>query len=157
MASLHWRHDDHDGVSNHQPHGCLLNRLFGRRSKKTSKLRVTGLCAGNSPGPVNSPHKGPVTRKCFPLMTSSWSQRFPHYLAFVTGIQWRKHLTKGQWCRRRFLVMMSSRSGEIFQTIFASWDVGTTIFDNITFIGIWISQLTWLVCDNITRTNNGLL
>ena len=25
-------------------------RLFRRRSKKTSKLRVTGLCAGNSPG-----------------------------------------------------------------------------------------------------------
>ena len=37
-------------VSNHQPHDCLLNRLFRRRSKKTSKLRVTGLCAGNSPG-----------------------------------------------------------------------------------------------------------
>ena len=64
---LHWRHNDHDGVSNHQSHGCLLNRLFGRRSKKTSKLRVTGLCAGNSPGPVNSPHKGPVTRKMFPF------------------------------------------------------------------------------------------
>ena len=29
---------------------CLLNSLFRRRSKKTSKLRVTGLCAGNSPG-----------------------------------------------------------------------------------------------------------
>ena len=29
---------------------CLLNRLFRRKSKKTSKLRVTGLCAGNSPG-----------------------------------------------------------------------------------------------------------
>ena len=28
----------------------LLGRLFGRRSKKTSKLRVTGLCAGNLPG-----------------------------------------------------------------------------------------------------------
>ena len=27
----------------------LLNRLFRRRSKKTSKLRVTGLCEGNSP------------------------------------------------------------------------------------------------------------
>ena len=27
---------------------CLLNRLFRRRSKKTSKLRITGLCAGNS-------------------------------------------------------------------------------------------------------------
>ena len=34
---------------NHQPHNCLLNRLFRRRSKKTSKLRVTGFCAGNSP------------------------------------------------------------------------------------------------------------
>ena len=47
VVSLHWRHNDHDGVSNHQPHGCLLNRIFGRRSKKISKLRVTGLCAGN--------------------------------------------------------------------------------------------------------------
>ena len=27
----------------------LLNRLFSRRSKKTPKFRVTGLCAGNSP------------------------------------------------------------------------------------------------------------
>ena len=64
---LHWRHYDHDGASNHQPHGCLLNRFFRCRSKKTSKLRVTGLCVGNSPGPVNSPHKGPVTRKMFPF------------------------------------------------------------------------------------------
>ena len=45
---LNWRHNGHDGVSNHQPHDCLLDRLSGRRSKKTSKLRVTGLCAGNS-------------------------------------------------------------------------------------------------------------
>ena len=48
--TLQWRHNGRDGVSNHQPHDCLLNRLFGCRSKKTSKLRVTGLCAGNSPG-----------------------------------------------------------------------------------------------------------
>ena len=49
-VSLQWRHNERDSVSNHQPHDCLLNRLFRRRSKKTSKLRVTGLCAGNSPG-----------------------------------------------------------------------------------------------------------
>ena len=67
LIPLHWRHNDHGGVSNHQPHGCLLNLLVRRRSKKTSKLRVTGLCAGNSPGPVNSPHKGPVTRKMVPF------------------------------------------------------------------------------------------
>ena len=47
--SLLWRHNGRDGVSNHQPHDCLLNRLFRRRSKKISKLRVTDLCAGNSP------------------------------------------------------------------------------------------------------------
>ena len=55
--TLRWRHNDHDGVSNHQPHGWILKRLFRRRSKKTSKLRVTGLCVGNSPGPLNSPQK----------------------------------------------------------------------------------------------------
>ena len=47
--SLQCRHNELAGVSNHQPHNCLLNRLFTRRSKKTSKLRVTGLCEGNSP------------------------------------------------------------------------------------------------------------
>ena len=47
--ALHWRHNDHDDVSNRQPYGRLLNRLFRHSSKKTSKLRVTGLCAGNSP------------------------------------------------------------------------------------------------------------
>ena len=35
-------------VSNHQPHDCLLNHLFKRRSKKTSELHGTGLCVGNS-------------------------------------------------------------------------------------------------------------
>ena len=43
--TLQWRHDRCDGVLNHQPHHCLLNRLLRRKSK----LRVTGLCAGNSP------------------------------------------------------------------------------------------------------------
>ena len=65
--SLHWRHNGHDSVSNHQPHDCLLNRLFRRRSKKISKLRVTGLCAGNSPETGEFPHKWPVTRKMFPF------------------------------------------------------------------------------------------
>ena len=77
FVSLRWRHNGPDSVSNHQPHDCLLNRLFRRRSKKTSKLRVTGLCVGNSPGPVNSPHKGPVTRKMFPFDdVIMWRERF---------------------------------------------------------------------------------
>ena len=47
--SLRWRHNGGDSVSNHQPRECLLNRLIRCRSKKTSKLRVAGLCVGNSP------------------------------------------------------------------------------------------------------------
>ena len=73
--SLQWRHNDHDGVSNHQPHGCLLNRLFRRRSKKTSKLRVTGLCVGNSPG----------TGK-FPAQMASNAEN--------VSIWWRHHVLK---------------------------------------------------------------
>ena len=57
ILTLQYGHNNHDGVSNRH-HGCLLNRLFRRRSKKTSKLRVTGLCVGKS---------RPVTRKMFPF------------------------------------------------------------------------------------------
>ena len=64
---LWWRHNECDGVSNHRRLECLFSRLFRRRPKKTSKFRVTGLYEGNSPRPVNSPHKGPVTRKMFPF------------------------------------------------------------------------------------------
>ena len=45
--TLQWRHNGRDGVSNHQPHDRLLNRLYRRRSKKISNIRVTDLCVGN--------------------------------------------------------------------------------------------------------------
>ena len=48
-SPLQWHHNERYGVSNHQRLECLLNRLFRRESKKTSKVRVTGLCEGNSP------------------------------------------------------------------------------------------------------------
>ena len=49
LLTLRWRHNERDGASNHQHHDSLFKRLFRRRSKKTPKLRVTGLCEGNSP------------------------------------------------------------------------------------------------------------
>ena len=70
--TLQWRHNERDSVSNHQPHDCLLNRLFRRRSKKTSKLRVTGLCAGNSPGTGE-----------FPAQMASYAEN--------VSIWWRHH------------------------------------------------------------------
>ena len=72
VYALRWRHNDHAGVSNHQPHGCLLNRLFRRKLKKTSKLRVTGLCAGNSPGTGE-----------FPAQMASYAEN--------VSIWWRHH------------------------------------------------------------------
>ena len=46
---LQWRHNEHDGVSEHMRFDCFLNRLFRRRWKKTPTLRVTGISEGNSP------------------------------------------------------------------------------------------------------------
>ena len=48
-VALQWRHNERDGISNHPRLDCLLDRLLRPRSKKTSNLRVTGLCEGNSP------------------------------------------------------------------------------------------------------------
>ena len=64
---LQWRHNERDGVPNHQPYNFLLMRLFRHRSKKTSKLRVNGLGGGIHRWALTSPHKGPVTRKMFPF------------------------------------------------------------------------------------------
>ena len=76
IMPLQWRHNESNAISNHRHLDCLFKPLFRRRSKKTPKLRVTGLCEGNIPV------KGPVTRKCFHLMTSSCIYLF---VTTVTG------------------------------------------------------------------------
>ena len=79
MTPLQWRHNWRDGVSNHKPHHCLLNRLFWRRSKKTSKLCDTGLCAGNSLVPGEFPEQMASSAErvsiwwCHHAMWSRWS------------------------------------------------------------------------------------
>ena len=60
ISVVKWCHNERDYASNHQPHYCLLKRLSGRRSKKTSKRGIHRRL-------VKSPHKGPVTRKMFPF------------------------------------------------------------------------------------------
>ena len=87
--SLHWRHNDHDGVSNHQPHDCLLNRLFRRRSKKTSKLRVTGLCVGNS--------QFPAQRASYAENVSIW---WRHHDFLKHWWPSRKYVTRHQWVKQ---------------------------------------------------------
>ena len=111
--TLHWRHNDLDGVSNHQPYGCLLNRVFGRRSKKTSKLCVTGLCAGNSPGLVNSlhsPHEGPATLKMFPFDDVIMNAESIPMSSCAAGNTYR-----GRFSMFFLLIMMTSSNGNIFR------------------------------------------
>ena len=72
-TALLWRHNGCGGVSNQQPHDCLLNHFCRRRSNETSKLRVTGLCAGNSPGTGEFPAQmASNVENVFNFMTSSW-------------------------------------------------------------------------------------
>ena len=65
--ALLWRHSRRDGVSKHQAYGCLLNLLFWRRTKKTSKLCVIGLCAGNSQVTGEFPAQMASNAEMFPL------------------------------------------------------------------------------------------
>ena len=102
--SLQWRHNGPDRVSNHQPHQCLLNRLFRRRSKKTSKLRVTGLCAGNSPETGEFPAQMASNAK----KVSIWWHHHVYLLNchgilrnLVCSFQWSilRNLIRGfEWC-----------------------------------------------------------
>ena len=46
---IQWRHNERGCVLNHRRLDCLLSCPFRRRSKKTPKLAVAGLCEGNSP------------------------------------------------------------------------------------------------------------
>ena len=80
--------NERDGASNHRHFDCLLKRLFRRRSKKISKLRVTGLCEGSSPVTTEFPaHKGPVTRKMF-LFDGVIMRRKPQYSSSFHKFWW---------------------------------------------------------------------
>ena len=65
--SLPWRHNGLDDVSNHQPHHCLLSRLFGEDKKNHQSSASLAFVRGIHRGPVKSPHKWPVAGKMFPF------------------------------------------------------------------------------------------
>ena len=93
--TLQRRHNGRDSVSNHQTYDCLLNRLFRRKSKKTSKLRVTGLCVGNSPGTGE-----------FPAQMASNAEN--------VSIWWRHH--ESEWdnsVSRIWLTRVTSHGGDM--------------------------------------------
>ena len=58
---------------------------------KTSKLRVTGLCAGNSPVTGEFPHKRPVTRKMFPFDDVIMIRQTSHHYTVRYAAPWYHH------------------------------------------------------------------
>ena len=88
--ALQWRHDERDGVVNHQPHDCLLNHLDQRKHQSSVSLAFMG---GIHRWRVNSPHKGPLTRKMFPLDDVIMGFSFP----FTADLD--KHFLQVSTCR----------------------------------------------------------
>ena len=88
FITLRWRHNGHDGVSNHQSHHCLLSRLIRRRSKKHQSSALLTFVRGIHRWPVNSPHKWPVTRKYRGLLHSSAVIKYAgKYMAWILYLQ----------------------------------------------------------------------
>ena len=86
VSKLHWRHNDHDGVSNHQPHGCLLNRLFRRSSKSKHQSSASlAFVWGIQRDRWIPLTKGQLRGKCFYLMMSSWERSSDRHM-FITAI-----------------------------------------------------------------------
>ena len=69
---LQWRHNERDGISNHQPNDCLLNCLFKAQIKENIKApRHWPLYAEFTDNRWIPRTKGQLCEKCFHLMTSS--------------------------------------------------------------------------------------
>ena len=75
--SLRWRQNGHNGVSNHQPRHCLLNVYSGANQRTHQSSASLAVVRGIHRGPMNSPHKWPVTRKMFPFDDVIMSSYFP--------------------------------------------------------------------------------
>ena len=74
VCTLQWRHNERDGVSNHRRQECVLNHLFRAYQRKHQSSASLVFVRGIHCWLVNSPYKGPVTRKMLPfdyvIMTS---------------------------------------------------------------------------------------
>ena len=127
--SLRWRRNGRDGVSNHQPHDCLLNRLFSHRSKKTSKLRVTGLCAGNSSGTGEFP----TQRASYAENVSIWWRH--HVYPHCTREAYRNDINKRFICTHWELDYIQNKANQdtLLHIIYAIW---STLLQSIWW-GFW--------------------
>ena len=65
--TLHWRHNEHDGISQISSLQIYSTVYSGADHRKHQSSASLAFVRGIHRWPVNSPHKGPVTRKTFPF------------------------------------------------------------------------------------------
>ena len=128
--SLHWRHNGHISISNHQSHDCLLKRLFRHRSKKTSKLHVIGLCVGNSLGTGE-----------FPTQMASNVEN--------VSIWWRYHAWPYIWVTLIVLVQRCFRCsfGDLLFYFSIEWKINLlSLFTQDTSLQIFVNIRLHYIC-----------
>ena len=118
--TLQWRHNGRDSVSNHQPHDCLLNHLFRRSSKKTSKLCGTGLCAGNSPLTGKFPAQMASNAENVSIWWRHHEVKFLWILFLGIQLTMSQHDRMIAWCRTGDMAIMQTNSDLVYGRIFAS-------------------------------------
>ena len=110
--TLHWRHNERDGVSITRLTIAYSTVYSGANQRKHWSSASLAFVQGIHRWPVNSPHRWPVTRKMFPFDDVTMSRlsihtnvmawkRLPHYWPFVRGIH------------RSLLKKTSRESGEL--------------------------------------------
>ena len=101
--------------------------------RKHQSSAPLNLCVGNSPGPVNSPHKGPVTRKMFPfddvIMHRGRSMHASLNYAIVGWIRWLIAVLNAKPLSEPMLLMANWTPGKNFSGIWLKIQFHT---------GLWI-------------------
>ena len=143
---LQWRPNERDGVSNHQPHDCLLRRLFKRRSKKTLKPPCHWpLCEFNI-----SPEKRCLWENDISLTCDAELSCFPWSASWING--WVNNREAGDLRRHRahydVIVMFPLH----FSMVTLPWGQWNKPYCNhiskIMFREIYIKQTQWLISNH---------
>ena len=98
FVSSQWHHNGRDRVSNHRHLHCLLNRLF---------RRVRGIHRSS----VDSPHKGPVTRKMFPFDDVIMRKSILHIGIMYYKVSWQWPWSIGMMKPRAHITVAGSCNG----------------------------------------------
>ena len=90
VKSLQWRHNERDGVSNHQPHSIVYSGADQRKHQSSASLAFV---QGIHRRPVNYPHKGPLRRKMLPFhSTRMMATSCRHHLCWMMSPNQRNHI-----------------------------------------------------------------